>query len=988
MDLKSMNSIIWLILFGVLAIVPGSTLNATKRTTVTATKAEVEASASPIPTIITPEAKTDALIRNSMVEKNSMTLTPQEVTMDFKTHSISPPLAGKESVEADARAKSSITSSTKDQRMKDELYAKTVQGELAKTFWTAMDTDDYVFGADFSTIAITKTTESTRQSDMPEAKVTRTAAAKAFSGGSSQSLTKVDVTTKQIKASLNRTEALAAQRVGWKVASEKDKRRIDSMVTKSTAAVTPKAIMNSNNTTTTPEETESTLVSASSEETTTDALPVAAGQPKPVTALLPLTTPSGEFTQQNYENIADGKRAHRAQIFSNNKSNYNYDYNQTQFEYQQGNNKNNSNDNNADVEDDAQHISSGYQQRRQPKLPLRRPKVDKYISDNKASKDDNNYSYTYNSNNNYYNSQQNAVSSMLVMQQHELPPRKIRQQHARQVQQEQQQHAITPPISTSTAATILSAMESNLISNDMQSKQNEDNFNKSATTTAKNKTISPQQASGIDNILFTLKPTTSWSEQIEDAVQSVGEREAINVTTTTASPFPTVSTTTLKSTTRRPTPTTTPRPTPSIDDYQTVISQAGTHAYLPCNVKQLVKKPISWLRVRDEHILTVDQTTFIADQRFQAIFAPNPERWSLQIKYVQLKDEGTYECQVSTEPKSSAIVTLRVVEPKTELIGEPTRHVKAGSQVKLRCIISQALDPPLFINWFHNQKQIYLHSRRGWRTEIERIELPITDAPTTSTTTVALTKTTASTYTTTMTNLSTTVESAATTIADTAADGAAPSPSPVTPATKPTTTTTIAAIKATLLAERQVDSSSDRESGDTESASAMPTVSSLPYGRAVGVADTYGFGTGNATSSLLADVAAAVVTMSTALPSITKAIYWPTTTITKTTMSTTLAAVEVRQITTASLIIPSVEKQDSGNYTCSPSNSAPKTVIIHVLNGEYSASAITSGVRSNIELLDKFKCGGALLLLSLWQLKFTINPNIIRILSAVTLIWI
>jgi len=78
-------------------------------------------------------------------------------------------------------------------------------------------------------------------------------------------------------------------------------------------------------------------------------------------------------------------------------------------------------------------------------------------------------------------------------------------------------------------------------------------------------------------------------------------------------------------------------------------------------VKQLVKKPISWLRMRDGHILTVDQTTFIADQRFQSVFSPNPERWSLQIKYVQLKDEGTYECQVSTEPKASAIVHLRIV---------------------------------------------------------------------------------------------------------------------------------------------------------------------------------------------------------------------------------------------------------------------------------------------------------------------------------------
>lgn len=78
-------------------------------------------------------------------------------------------------------------------------------------------------------------------------------------------------------------------------------------------------------------------------------------------------------------------------------------------------------------------------------------------------------------------------------------------------------------------------------------------------------------------------------------------------------------------------------------------------------VKQLVKKPISWLRVRDGHILTVDQTTFIADQRFQSIYTVDPERWSLQIKYVHIDDAGTYECQVSTEPKTSAIIYLFVI---------------------------------------------------------------------------------------------------------------------------------------------------------------------------------------------------------------------------------------------------------------------------------------------------------------------------------------
>ena len=48
-----------------------------------------------------------------------------------------------------------------------------------------------------------------------------------------------------------------------------------------------------------------------------------------------------------------------------------------------------------------------------------------------------------------------------------------------------------------------------------------------------------------------------------------------------------------------------------------VTTQLGKHAYLPCKVKQLGNKSVSWIRRRDAHILTVDRDTFIADDRFQ-----------------------------------------------------------------------------------------------------------------------------------------------------------------------------------------------------------------------------------------------------------------------------------------------------------------------------------------------------------------------------------
>ncbi|XP_055854636.1 zwei Ig domain protein zig-8-like isoform X2 [Episyrphus balteatus] len=152
-----------------------------------------------------------------------------------------------------------------------------------------------------------------------------------------------------------------------------------------------------------------------------------------------------------------------------------------------------------------------------------------------------------------------------------------------------------------------------------------------------------------------------------------------------------------------------------------VTVQIGSHAYLPCHIRRLLNKPVSWVRVRDDHILTVDQTTFIADQRFQSIFkGENEFTWSLQIKYVAEADMGWYECQVSTEPKMSARVYLKVVVPRTELIGDHNRFVKAGSKVALHCIVRGSLEPPSYIIWFQGSKQIMNDNKQGWFMQIDR----------------------------------------------------------------------------------------------------------------------------------------------------------------------------------------------------------------------------------------------------------------------------
>lgn len=55
---------------------------------------------------------------------------------------------------------------------------------------------------------------------------------------------------------------------------------------------------------------------------------------------------------------------------------------------------------------------------------------------------------------------------------------------------------------------------------------------------------------------------------------------------------------------------------------------------------------ISWIRLRDWHILTNGVQTYTSDDRFSILHKEGSFDWILQIKYVQERDAGVYECQV------------------------------------------------------------------------------------------------------------------------------------------------------------------------------------------------------------------------------------------------------------------------------------------------------------------------------------------------------
>ncbi|KAG5677324.1 hypothetical protein PVAND_007092 [Polypedilum vanderplanki] len=98
------------------------------------------------------------------------------------------------------------------------------------------------------------------------------------------------------------------------------------------------------------------------------------------------------------------------------------------------------------------------------------------------------------------------------------------------------------------------------------------------------------------------------------------------------------------------------------ENHTEVIAQIGTTAHLPCTIHNIGEGVVSWIRKNDYHLLTVGLTTYSSDERFSATHLKNSEDWTLQIKYVQKRDAGQYECQVTKYPPMSIFLTLNVVE--------------------------------------------------------------------------------------------------------------------------------------------------------------------------------------------------------------------------------------------------------------------------------------------------------------------------------------
>ncbi|XP_055695754.1 fibroblast growth factor receptor 3-like isoform X2 [Lutzomyia longipalpis] len=168
--------------------------------------------------------------------------------------------------------------------------------------------------------------------------------------------------------------------------------------------------------------------------------------------------------------------------------------------------------------------------------------------------------------------------------------------------------------------------------------------------------------------------------------------------------------------------TTTREPQPFFEEplaAANITTQLGSHVHLHCRVNDLREKTVSWVRRKEDQLqlITFGRHTYSSDSRYQLEYQP-PNDWQLLIQFANERDEGHYECQVSSHPPLVFLVYLTVVVPRVEIVDErggagADKFYKAGSTIELKCVITKVPQPTTYVTWKHGQRMLNYDTSRG-----------------------------------------------------------------------------------------------------------------------------------------------------------------------------------------------------------------------------------------------------------------------------------
>lgn len=145
----------------------------------------------------------------------------------------------------------------------------------------------------------------------------------------------------------------------------------------------------------------------------------------------------------------------------------------------------------------------------------------------------------------------------------------------------------------------------------------------------------------------------------------------------------------------------------------------GGVARLPCPVRQLGNKTVSWMKYSDDSVqlLTVGNGTYSNDNRL-AIAWRYPGNWTLQISSLELHDTGCYQCQVNTHPPIGLFVYLHIRGPAVAIVDEGNISIseavfKNGALIRLVCQVRQADRDNFSLHWKMGSTILNHDTQRG-----------------------------------------------------------------------------------------------------------------------------------------------------------------------------------------------------------------------------------------------------------------------------------
>ncbi|XP_071537980.1 lachesin-like [Panulirus ornatus] len=139
-----------------------------------------------------------------------------------------------------------------------------------------------------------------------------------------------------------------------------------------------------------------------------------------------------------------------------------------------------------------------------------------------------------------------------------------------------------------------------------------------------------------------------------------------------------------------------------------------------CRIANLKDQSVSWYRRQGDeiHLITFGFQTYHNDDRFALTYV-QPHDWRLRIRYVQRRDEGTYQCQVSTHPPLTLTLHLQVVEAAIQILDErgvvvKEKFYRAGSTIELQCLIADVpTATSLHLAWYRDTDRLNYDATRG-----------------------------------------------------------------------------------------------------------------------------------------------------------------------------------------------------------------------------------------------------------------------------------